>query len=209
MDRAPAKRRADVSRLQRRLPLGSERALPLTTIGRCSRPRTITLGTITVRNPAVAGNILRVLVFCRLTLGAKLMTQEESHPDQEGHADNRGRRQSGQVTEQGAPLSGRPTGLPACTPVTSLPTLIGVTGDEHWVIRRGPPYALLLIANGPPAAPSRLRGPQLRGTRSRAAGGRAARLPGTSVPGPETAWTRAAGPHAGGGAVAGGQVTGG
>ena len=76
---------------------------------------------ITVRNPAVAGNILRVLLFCRLTLGAKLMTQEESHPDQEGHADNRGRRQSGQVTEQGALLSGRPTGLPARPAVTSLP----------------------------------------------------------------------------------------
>ena len=110
-----------------------------------------------MRNPAVAGNILRVLVFCGLTLGPKLMTQEESHPDQEGHGDNRGRRQSGQVTEQGALLSGRPAGLPSRTAVTSQPVFIGVTTGEHWVISRGPTYALLLIPNGRPAAPSLLR----------------------------------------------------
>ena len=110
-----------------------------------------------MRNPAVAGNILRVLVFCRLTLGSKLMTQEESHPDQEGHADNRRRRQSGQVTEQGTLLSGRPASLPSRTAVTSQPVFIGVTADEHWVISRGPTYALLLIPNGRPAAPSLLR----------------------------------------------------
>ena len=156
MDRAPAKRSADVCRLPWRLPLGSERALVLATIGRCSRLRSITLRTITVRNPAVAGNILRVLVFCRLTLGAKLMAQEESHPDEEGHADNRRRRQSGQVAEQGALLSGRPTGLPARVTVTLSADLIGVTADEHWVIHRGSTYALLLIANGQPAAPSPL-----------------------------------------------------
>src|ERR1035438_7243149 len=115
MDRTPAKLGADVSRPHWRLPLRSERALPLTAIGRCCWLRSITLGAITVRNPAVAGNILRVRVFCRLTLGAKLMTQEESHPDQERHADNRRGCQSGQVAEQGALLSGRPTGLPACT----------------------------------------------------------------------------------------------
>ncbi len=87
-----------------------------------------------MRNPAVAGNILRVLVFCGLTLGPKLMTQEESHPDQEGHADNRRRRQSGQVTEQGTLLSGRPAGLPSRTAAPSQPAFIGVTTDEHWVI---------------------------------------------------------------------------
>ena len=156
MDRAPAKMECRCIRPQRRLPLGSERALVLTAIGRCCRLRSITLRAITVRNPAVAGNILRVLVFCRLTLGAKLMAQEESHPDEEGHADNRRRRQSGQVAEQGALLSGRPTGLPARVTVTSLPDLIGVTADEHWVIHRGSTYALLLIANGQPAAPSPL-----------------------------------------------------
>ena len=85
------------------------------------------------------------------------MTQEESHPDQEGRAHNRRRCQSGQVAEQGAPLSRRPTGLPARTTVTSLPTLIRVTADEHWVICRGPTYALLLIAIGRRAAPSPLR----------------------------------------------------
>jgi hypothetical protein len=36
--------------------------------------------------------------------------------------------------------------------------LIGVTADEHWVIRRGPTYALLLIANQRPTAPSPLQG---------------------------------------------------
>ena len=86
------------------------------------------------------------------------MTQEESHPDQEGHADNRRRRQSSQVTEQGTPLSGRPAGLPARTRPCSPPTLIGVTADEHWVIPRAPTYALLLIANQRPTAPSPLRG---------------------------------------------------
>ena len=86
------------------------------------------------------------------------MTQEESHPDQEGHADNRRRCQSGQVTEQGTPLSGRPAGLPARTRPCSPPTLIGVTADEHWVIPRAPTYALLLIANQRPTAPSPLRG---------------------------------------------------
>ncbi len=95
------------------------------------------------------------------------MAQEESHPDQEGHADNRRRRHSGQVAEQGAPLSGRPTGLPARTTVTSPPTLIGVTADEHWVIHHGPTYSLLLIANGQPGAPSPLRHGQLRAAASR------------------------------------------
>src|ERR1700722_2020819 len=109
--------------------------------------------TSTVRNPAVAGNILRVLVFCGLTLGPKLMTQEQSHPDQEGDTDNRRRRQSSQVTQQGALLSGRPASLPTRTAARSAPALIGVTADEHWVIRHGPTYALLLIANQRPAAP--------------------------------------------------------
>jgi hypothetical protein len=81
------------------------------------------------------------------------MTQEESHPDQEGHADNRRRRQSGQVTEQGALLSGRPASLPARTAACSAPALIGVTADEHWVIRHGATYALLLIANQRLTAP--------------------------------------------------------
>ena len=84
------------------------------------------------------------------------MTQEQSHPDQEGDTDNRRRRQSGQVTQQGALLSGRPAGLPTRTAARSAPALIGVTADEHWVIRHGPTYALLLIANQRPAAPSPL-----------------------------------------------------
>ena len=112
------------------------------------------------------------------------MSQEESHPDQEGRADNRRRRQSRQVAEQGALLSGRPTGLPARTAVTSLPTLIGVTADEHWVIYRGPTYALLLIAIGRRAAPSLLgHGPR----RVREAGRPAARArdrPGSRIPVP-------------------------
>lgn len=122
MDRVPAKRSADVWVSSGGRRIASERALPLAAIGRCGRLRSITLRTITVRNPAVAGNILRGLVFCRLTLGPKLMTQEESDPDQEGHADNRGRRQSSQVAEQHAPLSGCPAGLPARTALTSPPT---------------------------------------------------------------------------------------
>jgi hypothetical protein len=81
------------------------------------------------------------------------MTQEQSHPDQEGDTDNRRRRQSGQVTQQGALLSGRPAGLPTRTAARSAPALIGVTADEHWVIRHGPTYALLLIANQRPTAP--------------------------------------------------------
>ena len=98
------------------------------------------------------------------------MTQEESHSDQEGHADNRRRRQSGQVTEQGTPLSGRPAGLPARTRPCSPPTLIGVTADEHWVIPRAPTYALLLIANQRPTAPSPLGGGTTSGGRKPAPG---------------------------------------
>jgi hypothetical protein len=106
------------------------------------------------------------------------MTQEESHPDQEGHADNRRRRQSGQVTEQGTPLSGRPAGLPARTRPCSPPTLIGVTADEHWVIPRAPTYALLLIANQRPTAPSPLRGrDNFRRTEARTWAGRRESFP--------------------------------
>ncbi len=196
MDRAAAKWSADVSRLHWWLALGSERGLPLTTIRRCRGLRSITRGTITVRNPAVAGNILRVLVFCRLTLGAKLMTQEESQPDQEGHADNRRRRQSGEVAEQGALLSGRPTGLPARVAVPSAPALIGVTVPEHWVIRHGPTYALLRIANGRPAAPSPLRDVPLRTAGSRPGpAGRGSPRPGRLAPGrPGPGWPGLRGP---------------
>lgn len=115
------------------------------------------------------------------------MTQEESHPDQEGHAHNRRRRQSGQVTEQGAPLSGRPTGLPARTAVTSLPALTGVTADEHWVIHRGPTYALLLTAIGRRPAPSLLRPGPARWREAGRPARPAGDLPGACIPEPATA----------------------
>ena len=105
------------------------------------------------------------------------MTQEQSHPDQEGDTDNRRRRQSGQVTQQGALLSGRPAGLPTRAAARSAPALIGVTGDEHWVIWHGPTYALLLIANQRPAAPSPLRAGANSGPPGAGAGPRGEDLP--------------------------------
>jgi hypothetical protein len=67
--------------------------------------------------------------------------------------------------------------------------LIGVTADEHWVIHHGPTYALLLIANGQPAAPSPLRHGQLRAAASRPrwAGSRRAG-PGGRPPGGRPRW---------------------
>jgi hypothetical protein len=112
------------------------------------------------------------------------MTQEESHPDQEGDTDNRRRRQSGQVTEQGALLSGRPAGLPTRTAARSAPALIGVTADEHWVIRHGSTYALLLIANQRPAAPSPLRAGPTPGSRAPEPGRAAQTFPAPSIPQP-------------------------
>lgn len=58
-----------------------------------------------MRNPAVTGNIVGGLVFCGLPLGSQLVPEEDPEPDQERHGDNRWRRQSGQVSEQGTPLS--------------------------------------------------------------------------------------------------------
>lgn len=58
-----------------------------------------------MRNPAVIRNIIRLLVFCGLLLGPKLVPKEDPEPDQEGHADNRWRSESGQVTEHGTLLS--------------------------------------------------------------------------------------------------------
>ena len=115
------------------------------------------------------------------------MTQEQSHPDQEGDTDNRRRRQSGQVTQQGALLSGRPAGLPTRTAARSAPALIGVTADEHWVIRHGPTYALLLIANQRPAAPSPLRAGPTPGRREPEPGRGAKTFPAPSIPQEETA----------------------
>ena len=115
------------------------------------------------------------------------MTQEQSHPDQEGDTDNRRRRQSGQVTQQGALLSGRPAGLPTRAAARSAPALIGVTADEHWVNRRGPTYALLLIANQRPAAPSPLRAGPTPGRREPEPGRGAKTFPAPSIPREETA----------------------
>ncbi len=59
----------------------------------------------------------------------------------------------------------RPSYWPSRLPGGHLSAgLIGVTADEHWVIRLGPTYALLLIGNGPSSAPSPLRGGELQAT---------------------------------------------
>ena len=58
-----------------------------------------------MRNPAVTGNIVRLLVFSGLLLGSQLMPKEDPEPDQEGHRDNRWRGQCGQVAEHGTLLS--------------------------------------------------------------------------------------------------------
>ena len=131
-------------------------------------------GTLTMRNPAVTGNILRQLVLSRLSLGTQLMTQEDPQSDQEGRADNRWRRQRGQVTQHSALLSagslisqwgGRwrhGAGVPAprsCFRHRSQPQL----------------YTLWRTANGRPAAPPRLR--PAPGSRPRGAPGPAGRVP--------------------------------
>ena len=80
----------------------------------------------------------------------------------------------------------RPSYWPSGPPGGHLSAgLIGVTADEHWVIRRGPTYALLLIGNGPLPAPS----PCGTETRGRGYGGRGPGRAGGPGPGAGTART--------------------
>ena len=154
MDRATAKRSADVSRLQWRLPRGSERALPLTAIGRCCWLRSITLG----HHHRTESRRRR-----KYPLGtALLQTHAWGQADGAGRGpprSGRPRRQPREASERPGHRARRtpfrPSYWPSGPPGGHLSAgLIGVTADEHWVIHRGPTYALLLIGNGPLPAPS-------------------------------------------------------
>ena len=101
-------------------------------------------------------------------------------PPRSGRPRRQPREASEQPGHQARRTPFRPSYWPSRPPGGRLSaSLIGVTADEHWVIHLRSTYALLLIRNGPPPAPSPLRG---------------RRTPGHGLPGPPARTPGAAGP---------------
>jgi hypothetical protein len=101
-------------------------------------------------------------------------------PPRSGRPRRQPREASEQPGHQARRTPFRPSYWPSRPPGGHLSaSLIGVTADEHGVIHLGSTYALLLIRNGPPPAPSPLRG---------------RRTPGHGLPGPPARTPGAAGP---------------